>query len=105
MMKGDVSMKILKIEDRQCYFSCDGIEWIGIDHISKDQMLALVNLTVKESVEIDPFDIEKIANQVHQIIYKSISEKLLSLSLEKDKFKDESERLYLKEIEKYKLAD
>ena len=53
---------------------------------------------LKESAEMDEFNASAIGNQAHQIIYKSIYEKLKSLSLDKNKFKDESDRLYLKEI-------
>jgi len=45
---------------------------------------------------------ESLKNQAHQIIYKSISDKLNDLHQKRNQFRDESERLYLGEYEKYK---
>lgn len=95
-------MKILKIESSKGYYSIDGKNWSPIDVINKEDLLIIVNTILKQDVDIDEFNASKIDNQSHQIIYKSIYEKVLALVLDKNKFKDESERLYLKEIEKYK---
>ena len=50
---------------------------------------------------MDPPDEKKLQNQAQQIVYKSIFDKLSSLQENKSKFKDESDRKYLKEIQKY----
>jgi len=47
------------------------------------------------------YDENELKNQAHQIIYKSISEKLLDLHSKRNQFRDESERMYLDEHEKY----
>ena len=69
--------------------------------ITKEDLLRLVNLTLQEDVEFDEYDDSIPKNQAHQIIYKSIFEKLRDLRDLKNEFVDESERLYLKEYEKY----
>lgn len=94
-------MKILEIKDSKGFFSLDGRQWTAIDEINKENLMILVNLVLKSSVEMDKYNEENIGNQAHQIIYKSIHEKLMALQDNKDKFKDESDRLYLEAIEKY----
>ena len=70
----------------------------------KNDLLKLVNLTLNDDVEFDEYSDDTLKNHAHQIIYKSIYEKLFDLYKEKDKFKDESERLFLQEYEKYKAG-
>lgn len=101
MMREGGCMKILKIEDNKGFFSLNGEQWTPIDEIDKENLMKLVNLVSKSSVEMDEYNEANIGNQAHQIIYKSIHEKLIILQGNKDKFKDESDRLYLEAIEKY----
>ena len=102
MRTGEGTMKILKIENNQGYFSIDGSEYELIDKINKEALLALVNIALDTEVEIDEYDDELIKNQAHQILYKNISEKIAKLNQERDDFKDDTERLFLPEYEKYK---
>ncbi len=51
---------------------------------------------------MDEFKIEKVTNKAHQIIYKNLYERFSDLIDHKNRFKDESERLYKSAIEKYK---
>ena len=95
-------MKLLKIEDNHGYFLDDKNEFILVDKITKEDLLRLVDLTLAEEVEYDEYDHEAIKNPAHQILYKSIYEKLRGLKDRKEEFKDESERLYLQEYEKYR---
>ena len=95
-------MKLLKIDNDLGYFLDGSGEFQPIDRITKEDLLSLVNLILKEQVEFDEYDQEKIRNQAHQIVYKSIHEKLQGLKDRKQEFIDESERLYLTEYEKYK---
>lgn len=94
-------MKILKIEDSKGFFSPDGEQWNPIDEIDKVGLIKLVNLVLKSSVQMDEYNDANIDNQAHQIVYKSIYEKLMTLQDNRDKFRDESDRLYLESIEKY----
>ena len=102
MRKGKGTMKILKIENHLGYFSIDGNVYELIDEINKDALLELVNVVLENEVEIDPYNAELIKNQAHQILYKNISEKIYELNQERNDFKDETERLFLTEYEKYK---
>ncbi len=102
MNKGKACMKILKIDGAKAHFYClITNDWKAIDSITKDDLLRLVNHLVDNEVEMDVYDESLIGNPAHQIIYKSLYEKLVSLNNNKKKFKDESEREYLTEIQKY----
>ncbi len=95
-------MKLLKIENDLGYYLDDKNEFTPVDKITKEDLLRLVDLTLAEEVEFDEFDNEAIKNQAHQILYKSIFEKLGGLRERKQEFTDESERLYVQEHEKYR---
>ncbi len=95
-------MKLLKIESNHGHYLGDQGDFAPIDKVTKEDLLRLVNLTLAEEVEFDEYDDETIKHQAHQILYKSISEKLVSLKERKQEFTDESERLYLEEYEKYR---
>lgn len=102
MKRGGVAMKILKIEDGNGYFwAVDSEEWVPIDKIDKDGLMKLLNAFLSEDVEIDEYNEESLSNKAQQIIYRSVSEKFSSLKDNKDKFKDESDRMYLEAIQKY----
>ena len=95
-------MKILKIEGGRGFFRVhEDAEWQTVDAIDKDGLLDLLNLFLEQEVEMDSPGELSISNQAHSIIYTRIHEKLDSLSGERERFKDESERLYLEEIRKY----
>ena len=96
-------MKLLKIDNNSGYYYDNQGEFATVDKITKDDILRLVNLTLgEEEVEFDEFSNDKLKNQAHKIIYKSIFEKLQDLKKRKDEFIDESERLYLSEYERYR---
>ncbi len=95
-------MKILKIDNSQGYYLLDQGEYAPVDKITKDDLLRLVGLTLGSEVDFDEFTDEKLKNQAHQIIYKSLYEKLSGLKERRDEFKDESDRLYLQEYERYR---
>jgi hypothetical protein len=102
MIIGDKDMKLLKIENSLGYYLDDQNNFETIDKINKEALLRLLNLTLENEVEFDDFIEENIQNQAHQIVYKSIFEKLNGVNLRKQKFTDESERLYLQEYERYR---
>lgn len=99
--KGGRGMKILKISDSQGYFLGEGQEYAPIDKITKDDLLRLVDLTLEEDVSFDEFSEETLRNQAHQIIYRSIFQKLEELEKRKNEHKDESDRLFLNEYQRY----
>lgn len=96
-------MKALKIEDHQGYFLADEGEYQPVDKIDKSVLIKLVNQALEDDFEIDEYDEAKLKNQAHQIIYKSISDKLNDLHKKRNEFRDESERLFQDEYEKYKV--
>jgi hypothetical protein len=96
-------MKLLKVSENLGYFLAANGEYSSIDKISKDDLLRLVDCTLGEGdVEFDPYDDKTIKNQAHQVIFKSIFQKLTDLSKRKQEFVDESARLFLDEYEKYR---
>ena len=100
--EGDVRMKLLKIDNKLGPYLTELGDYEPIDKITKDHLLRLVNLTLANNVDFDEYDDQQIQNQAHQIVYKSIYEKLHGLRERKQEFIDESERLYLQDYEKYR---
>lgn len=95
-------MKLLKIENDLGYYLDEENKFSKIDKINKEDLLRLVDYTLTEEVEFDEYSDTLIKHQAHQILYKSISEKLLGLQDRKEEFQDESERLFLDEYERYR---
>lgn len=95
-------MKLLSIENNLGFYLGETGQYKPVDKITKEDLLRLVNLTLREDVKFDVYDENAIKNQAHQIVYKSVFEKLRGLRDRKKEFIDESERLYLKEYERYR---
>lgn len=95
-------MKVLKIENNQGHFLTEENKYETVDKIDKGILLRLVNSALEDDFEIDVYNEKSLKNQAHQIIYKSISEKLNDLHDKRNQFRDESDRLFLDEYEKYK---
>ena len=94
-------MKLLKTETNKGHYLKNG-NYEPIDKITKEDLLKLVELTLIEDVEFDEYSEETIRDHAHQIIYKSIHDKLTDLAPRKQEFIDESQRLYLQDYGKYK---
>lgn len=95
-------MKILKIEGGCGYFLVNSSkEWRKIDEIDKSELLYLLNRYLEGDVEMDAPDGDNLQNEVHRIVYSHIFQKLSALVESKSSFKDDSERLYFDEINKY----
>ena len=95
-------MKLLRIENNQGQFLDEKNEFAPIDKITKEDLLRLVGQTIDEEAEFDEYEQEAIKNAAHQILYKSIYEKLKECSDRKTEFTDEAKRVYLTEYEKYR---
>jgi hypothetical protein len=102
-MKEGERMKVLKIENSKGFFTIDGAVWKPIDEIEKTDLMSMLDIVLRSESEMDQYSTELIGNQAHQIIYRSIFEKLNSLAASKSQFKDESDRLYLDAIAKYSV--
>lgn len=99
---GDLDMKLLKIENDHGYFLLNEGQYQTVDKVTKEDILRLINLTLEqEGSELDPYDEVALKNQAEQIVYKSLSRKLIELQSRRQEFIDESERLYLSEYNKY----
>lgn len=96
-------MKLLRISEYVGQFLAANGEYSPIDKIAKDDLLRLVDRTLDEGeVELDTYDGQEIKNQAHQVIYKSIFQKLTDLRKRRQEFMDESARLFLDEYERYR---
>jgi hypothetical protein len=99
-------MKLLKIELNSGHYLNDAGGYSAVDKLSKEDLLRLVNLTLEEgSIEFDDYDESLLKNQAHQVIYKSVVQKLKALRERRQEFLDESERLFLPEYEKYRSTE
>lgn len=100
--EGEKAMKLLSIKDGAGYYLGGTGDVISVDKLTKEDLLRLVNLTLTDEAEFDEYDESVIKNKAHQIVYKSVFEKLRELSKRKQEFIDESERLFLDAYEKYR---
>jgi hypothetical protein len=97
-----MATKILEIRDNKGFFRVSAKDkWKEIDTIDKNALISLLDAFLSSEVQMDPPDEKNLGNPAHQIIYKSLFAKFTTLQENKSKFKDESERKYLKEIQKY----
>jgi hypothetical protein len=96
-------MKLLKIADNAGQFLGVNGDYVAIDKITKEDLLRLVGKIIDdEGADLDEFDGESIKNQAHQVIYRSVSQKLADLRKRRTEFIDESARLFLDEYERYR---
>lgn len=102
MKKGGPVMKILKIDKGKGFFcATEAGKWTPIDEVNKEDLLSLVDKFVSSDVEMDEYQADTIHNQAQKIVYKSIYEKFSELAKNKDKFKDEADRMYMEQIKQY----
>ena len=96
-------MKILKIENNKgLFYSFSAKNYLEINAINKEALLNLVDYILKQSdSEIDAYAEGKIQNNVQDIVYKDISEKLIQLINEKDPIISNIKNQYASSIEKY----
>jgi len=95
-------MKLLKIENNRGHFVLADGRFESLDKLTKEDLLRLVDLSLTEEVDFDDYEDSSLANQAHQIIYKSVYEKLTELASRREEFTDESEGLYVEEYDRYR---
>ncbi len=105
-------MKLLEIRDKKGWFLSrlpDAIQpgkITPIDQINKDGLMMLLDIYInRDDIEMDSYEDHSIENPAQQIIYKSIFDSFSELMDNKNKFKDEGERLYLEAIREYKVHE
>lgn len=98
-------MKYLVIDRSQAYYTVDASVQpkVPIDKITKEDLMKLMELSLTDDFEMDPFDKNKLKNAAHVIIYKNIYQKLQALKMQKNKFMDEKAAMYRNAIEEYKV--
>lgn len=92
---------MLKIDKNQGWFQKADGEYEKIDEITKEDLLRIMENILNEDVLMEEYDEEKLKNQAHQVVYKSIYTNLKSLNDRKEEFKDNIERLYQDQYTKY----
>ncbi|MCP5261507.1 MAG: hypothetical protein H6929_09130 [Rhodoferax sp.] len=96
-------MKLLKIAENVGEFQAVDGQYRTVDEITKDDLLRLVDRTLfEDDVEFDPYDEKSLKNQAHQVIYKSVLQKLQDLRNRRREFVDESARLFLEDYQRYR---
>ena len=95
-------IKILKIKDGKGYYLDKIGNYVEVDKVDRDSFLYLINLVINSEVEIETYDESLILNKVHQIIYKEISQKILTLKASKLTLLSNIDTEYADLINKYK---
>lgn len=100
-------MKCLKISNGKGEYSLDGVSYKSIDEIKKDDIIALVDITLNpdEEIEMDTYSAETLTNPAHRVIYNNLYDKFTELKSNKDQFITEVDELYQEAYEKYRLQD
>jgi hypothetical protein len=94
-------MKHLRIDAGKGQFSIDGASWIEIDKIGRDDIMALLSAAVVDGFEMDTYEKGSLANPAHDIIYRNLAAKFQELASNRERFADESQRVYASAIRKY----
>lgn len=92
---------MLKINNNQGLFQKTDGEYEQIDKITKEDLLRMMENILENDTEMEEYDEEKLKNQAHQVVYKSIYNNFKSLNDRKKEFKDNIERLYQEQYTKY----
>ena len=101
--RGEMIMKYLKIDNGSAYYLSSDSEYIVIEEITKEDLMKLINLAVDESCcfEMDDYEEVEILNPAHKIIYSNLYRKLVGLVNDGNRFRDESNTLYMDAKIKY----
>lgn len=94
-------MKLLRIDGNSGQFLADDQTFHGIDKITKEALLWIMERVLDGSGELEEYDEERIKNQAHQVVYKSVYGNLKALEDRRKEFVDEAERLYLEDYKRY----
>lgn len=95
-------MKILRINNSKGEFSINGEDFHSIDSISKDDILSLIDIVIKNECEMDELaEGMDLPNKAHSIIYKHIIRKLKELQANRTFFVDMRDNTYKEAISKY----
>ena len=78
-------MKLLKIENKKCFYTLDGEHYNGISDISKEDILKILYLIYEEeNICLDQIENqEDVVNDVERLIYINLYSKLSSFAQNK----------------------
>lgn len=100
-------MKVLKIDNKKCFYSKDGINYMPITDISKDDIYYILGIIYTSSdYSIDEVNEQtEILNDVEKIIYTNIYGQLQTFIQNKEALKNEIDSELKDVLNKYKLND
>lgn len=100
-------MKVLKIDNKKCFYSKDGINYMPITDISKDDIYSILGIIYTSSdYSIDEVNEQtEILNDVEKIIYTNIYWQLQTFIQNKETLKNEIDSELKDVLNKYKLND
>ena len=100
-------MKVLKIDNKKCFYSKDGINYMPITDISKDDIYSILGIIYTSSdYSIDEVNEQtEILNDVEKIIYTNIYGQLQTFIQNKETLKNEIDSELKDILNKYKLND
>lgn len=96
-------MNYTKIENSSVYFRLnEDMDWKPISEIQGDDLiLILEKALIEDEFELAEYNNELIKNEAHNIIYKSIYEKIDEIRHDRENILDENLQRYIDVIEKY----
>ena len=100
-------MKVLKIDNKKCFYSKDGINYMPFTDISKDDIYSILGIIYTSSdYSIDEVNEQtEILNDVEKIIYTNIYGQLQTFIQNKETLKNEIDSELKDVLNKYKLND
>ena len=97
-------MKLLKIENKKCFYTLDGEHYNGISDISKEDILKILYLIYEEeNISLDKIENqEDVVNDVERLIYINLYSKLSSFAQNKLSIKTKLDNEVKDVVDKYK---
>ena len=97
-------MKLLKIENKKCFYTLDGEHYNGISDISKEDILKILYLIYEEeNITLDKIENqEDVVNDVERLIYINLYSKLSSFAQNKLSIKTKLDDEVKDVVDKYK---
>lgn len=97
-------MKLLKIENKKCFYTLDGEHYNGISDIPKEDILKILYLIYEEeNISLDKIENqEDVVNDVERLIYINLYSKLSSFAQNKLSIKTKLDDEVKDVVDKYK---
>lgn len=97
-------MKVLKIDNEECYYSLDGTNYESILDIGKDDIYKILNYVYEGKGEIDEYTEDlKIKNEVERLIYKDLFVQINNFKENIPALKQEINEEFKEAFEKYNV--